>query len=624
MANKHDDNDEKSNRNSIAASTTVTDGTVSALAMSPPREHWATADDWSKHRDTITSLYMEQRRPLKAVRQRMEKDHQFFATDKMFKYHFNKWGLHKNARHGSRGRDGRRPDAEEENPALEPYMHQWRADLGVTSASASTASTERRSATPDGLRMTPAVIHRYSVPGRVEAPDSLRLPEECLRIIQMYTDGYAESGFLETREAVPQLLLSWPTMLARAATTIQSGSIEHGFRMMSQCFQQYRDLLRVHTPALLAYTCVALAGLSGTDYAVSRSFLNFAVEMARLTFAEPAAADGHPVYLLLRRFARADWPDFLRCYVVLARSCVELGGGGGGGGGGRGGGERGRERTTTAAAADDDAFGRDVFNRSYESGLIYEPHLDVDTRVRVLHHALGRPRNRRPRDVHFGAAWMHACRGEFAQARAICHAVLAAAEEEVRVGLGVGPGPGVGPGGEEDVAMTTMTMTTSTTTAAAVAAVDAATAMDFHALLGHMARKEGDAAAAVDALRAEVRWARLGAGPGRTVLRRLGALEALLRDAGRGDEADGTRAEHDDLRRRLDRMDIVAGDDDDSGSNKLAPGGHDAGQYHQQQHQRQQQQPPPPPSPAGTGPAAEPDVSGFLGGTPRAVEPRYE
>ncbi|KAK5657677.1 hypothetical protein OQA88_2749 [Cercophora sp. LCS_1] len=57
---------------------------------------YATAEDWDKFRDIITSLYLHENKALREVRQYMEEKHNFFATDRMYKIRLKAWSLRKN------------------------------------------------------------------------------------------------------------------------------------------------------------------------------------------------------------------------------------------------------------------------------------------------------------------------------------------------------------------------------------------------------------------------------------------------------------------------------------------------------------------------------------------------
>ncbi|KAI0163311.1 Clr5 domain-containing protein [Pestalotiopsis sp. NC0098] len=72
------------------------DGAAQPRVVPVPRKAYATSEDWTAHRDLITKLYWDEDRTLKAVREYMQLNHGFDATEKMYKWRFKSWGLHKN------------------------------------------------------------------------------------------------------------------------------------------------------------------------------------------------------------------------------------------------------------------------------------------------------------------------------------------------------------------------------------------------------------------------------------------------------------------------------------------------------------------------------------------------
>ncbi|KAK0513135.1 hypothetical protein JMJ35_004121 [Cladonia borealis] len=73
-------------------------GTTWALraAATTNPEGWASAQDWVKHRALITELYPKLM--LKEIMDKMAFEHNFKATEKMYKSRFTQWGLRKNAK----------------------------------------------------------------------------------------------------------------------------------------------------------------------------------------------------------------------------------------------------------------------------------------------------------------------------------------------------------------------------------------------------------------------------------------------------------------------------------------------------------------------------------------------
>ncbi|KAH8743351.1 Clr5 domain-containing protein, partial [Diaporthe sp. PMI_573] len=56
-------------------------------------KNYATPEGWERHRERITQMYME--KTLKEVLEIMEQDHNFFATERMYKARLKEWGVTK-------------------------------------------------------------------------------------------------------------------------------------------------------------------------------------------------------------------------------------------------------------------------------------------------------------------------------------------------------------------------------------------------------------------------------------------------------------------------------------------------------------------------------------------------
>ncbi|KAH8754748.1 Clr5 domain-containing protein, partial [Diaporthe sp. PMI_573] len=52
---------------------------------------YATPEGWERHRDKIIELYIK--KTLKEVLEIMEHDHNFVATERMYKARFKDWGI---------------------------------------------------------------------------------------------------------------------------------------------------------------------------------------------------------------------------------------------------------------------------------------------------------------------------------------------------------------------------------------------------------------------------------------------------------------------------------------------------------------------------------------------------
>lgn len=61
-----------------------------------PQQDWAQINDWEVHRDRITELYRDQGLHLKQVQKIMAEQHQFYASQRMYKTRISKWAIDKN------------------------------------------------------------------------------------------------------------------------------------------------------------------------------------------------------------------------------------------------------------------------------------------------------------------------------------------------------------------------------------------------------------------------------------------------------------------------------------------------------------------------------------------------
>ncbi|KAK3360481.1 hypothetical protein B0T25DRAFT_629565 [Lasiosphaeria hispida] len=73
-------------------------GTTATSAASSGGRKWASDEDWEKRRLIITRLYVEENKKLWQIQDHMSKEHDFYATPKMYKTRFRRWNLWKNTK----------------------------------------------------------------------------------------------------------------------------------------------------------------------------------------------------------------------------------------------------------------------------------------------------------------------------------------------------------------------------------------------------------------------------------------------------------------------------------------------------------------------------------------------
>ncbi|KAI1390187.1 uncharacterized protein F4822DRAFT_227967 [Hypoxylon trugodes] len=300
--------------------------------------------DWANFRDTITSLYLDQNKSLKEVMRIMREEYYFFATEKMYKIRFNKWGLHKKLRAHQvaellvqRGRraavgktsvafvHGRKIDSDRLNTYLRRVSPARRKELlAILAGGTELAGSQKRSIEEIICRTPSPEPEPESVPAprRLDAPDGLRLPEECMQIVQSYIGGAFDSSIWHVtpdKELVfPRRPRTWLDPVSSARQLFVNGFTEQGFRMVRITFDDYRDVMIRQDPSLLVETCLALGALRQSGPGLCESFINYAYGMSRIVFGPR-----HPLHLLFTRLKAADPSEMSRFMGLIMQSFLQ-------------------------------------------------------------------------------------------------------------------------------------------------------------------------------------------------------------------------------------------------------------------------------------------------------------
>ncbi|KAI1083227.1 Clr5 domain-containing protein [Whalleya microplaca] len=304
--------------------------------MATPRKFNGPAaeGDWNNYRDTITHMYIDQNKSLKEVMRIMKENYYFYATEKMYKIRFKKWGVHKNLRAEQVGKllvqQGRRAAVGKTSVA---FVHGRRIDRDRLHAYLQRVSPARR-------RELESVLSGYQEPGEnridwdivcrtpspepspppylpphLDAPDDLRLPEECMRIVHNYVYGAVDNALWQitpNRELVfPARARTWLDPVSCARQLLLTGYTKEGFRMLRISFDHYRDVIHRQEPSLLIETCLGLGALLQTGPGLPEALINYACEMARIVLGPM-----HPLNLILSRMKRAG-PSGVAPYAAI-------------------------------------------------------------------------------------------------------------------------------------------------------------------------------------------------------------------------------------------------------------------------------------------------------------------
>ncbi|KAI1409791.1 hypothetical protein F5Y13DRAFT_88281 [Hypoxylon sp. FL1857] len=295
--------------------------------------------DWANYRDTITSLYLDQNKSLKEVMRIMREEYYFYATEKMYKIRFNKWGLHKKLRahqvaellvqRGKRAAvgktsvsfvHGRKIDSDRLNTYLRRVSPARRKELmAILSGDVELGAAQKRSIEEIICRTPSPEPEPEPLPRRMEAPDSLRLPEECMQIVQSYVSGAFDAALWQTtpdKELVfPRRGRTWLDPVSSARQLFVNGFTEQGFRMLKITFDDYRDVMVRQDPSLLVETCLALGALLHSGPGLAESLMNYVCSMSRIVFGSK-----HPLHLLFVKLKSANPSEISRFMGLIMQS----------------------------------------------------------------------------------------------------------------------------------------------------------------------------------------------------------------------------------------------------------------------------------------------------------------
>ncbi|KAI1484624.1 Clr5 domain-containing protein [Biscogniauxia mediterranea] len=291
---------------------------------------FALEGDWAKFRGTITMLYLEQNKPLKEVKRIMKEEHYFFATDKMYKNRFKKWGVHKNFSK-TLAEKSRRAALDK---STKPHIYERQVDqdrlntypkwvpppeckLIEATTSASSQPEIREEDVLVCRAPSPRLPQVKSIPRRLEAPDILKATEDSFHFIRAYVAGSScadhwNRPLLEKVKGIPDIHYYWNTVFHVAMASFRAGLTSRGFELLSLSFQKYQMLLQLQHPLLIADTCLAFSQLSavvGANKDLLGHFIYYAFEMSRII-----CGPGHPIcsfFSTIRKAGLAGLPSFL-------------------------------------------------------------------------------------------------------------------------------------------------------------------------------------------------------------------------------------------------------------------------------------------------------------------------
>ncbi|KAH6894672.1 hypothetical protein B0T10DRAFT_436336 [Thelonectria olida] len=342
-------------------------------ATSSGQRQWATPEKWQSHREIITELY--QSHTLNEVMKTMADKHKFFATVRMYKSHFDKWGLQKHFRakqvqallHQKAERDaaqkassmyirGKRVDSKKlqayidrtskqnqdristaaEGGRLSPSAQRLMAAVVACRTPSPVQSFKTPSTAPDRGQSSNNVTDsdaeellglmfpwlRDSLPQTrassllLSASDTQARTEKCMRCLRDFAADNFDSGrwsdeLGEKGRMELNLVVNWVNIFNDVCGLLGRGQTQRGFRLLRLCFSQYEALLSAGSVCLFFSIYTAIYQLG--DYPdLTKRMVGYAHEMS-----EAKLSVAHPFTVLLGEFFAMDHDEIMSNWKPL-------------------------------------------------------------------------------------------------------------------------------------------------------------------------------------------------------------------------------------------------------------------------------------------------------------------
>ncbi|KAM0813192.1 putative Clr5 domain-containing protein [Seiridium cardinale] len=309
--------------------------------MASPNPRWASPEDWQRHRAVITELYEAQNMTLADVMKVMEEKHSFFATARMYKTRFNKWGLQKTLRFQQVGellrQNTDRAAAGKESvrlirgkPVDDKRLRKYLRSLPPDRHSQLAELVHGQTATP-GTAQSPAsaVSCRTPSPGPslshlfpLRPPDQLRIPEETITSMRTYVRGSLDSGLwtLDPNNIVRAgPLFNFWNLGQTAKRLLGAGQTKQAFQVLQNCFHEYKALLLAQSPSLYLYTYIVALTFADGYPDLYTAFLRYITNLSSIVFSE-----SHPLCAMFGNMLRMDPTAARESVIALTQAYIHL------------------------------------------------------------------------------------------------------------------------------------------------------------------------------------------------------------------------------------------------------------------------------------------------------------
>ncbi|KAI6082240.1 hypothetical protein F4821DRAFT_218485 [Hypoxylon rubiginosum] len=257
----------------------------------------------------------------------MQEEHQFFATVRMYKARFQKWGIEKKIKaeeaveifrqQTARAAAGKPTVAYIRGRRIDPdrlQRYRYRAAPVISKKIMSVEKGTEDQSSSNSSRITQVVVCRtpspspspdatdsnVSISPRMEEPTELKVPHECMHILRNFINGAFDNGMWQMSNTGDRAEMNgaftWQHYVASSQGLIRHGRVKEGFSLLGLCMDQYK--LQLQQPDsmfwLATYKCAIV--LASQNDGLADAFIDYASKLTSLILPP-----GHPFNQLWSR-----------------------------------------------------------------------------------------------------------------------------------------------------------------------------------------------------------------------------------------------------------------------------------------------------------------------------------